>query len=555
MGDEDRPSKADLQAALKKLRAQPPNKICFDCGAKNPTWASVTYGVFICIDCSAVHRGLGVHLTFVRSTTLDTNWTWLQLRAMQVGGNINATQFFRAHGSSSTDAQQKYKSRAATLYREKLHALAAAAMRLHGTKLHLDTLPSPGGVGGDGGKDGDAFFADNSSPPMSRNESSSSLGAGASLGKTATPEPEGPAPSVQGITMVAPPKEPVKSTIGAKKGLGAKKIGAKKGKLGAQKVAADFSAIEAEAEERDREREAEAAKALFAPAQTPAKEDVDVGKLSSRLMVQDIAGERRKEEERLEHSGDKKKATQVERLGMGLKAPKGGVSHSLVSDMVTIKQEGSASGKVGASSRHSLTRDRDTYRPPTPPADEDDWEVLNQEPAGRKAKGNLGEDEDDFFSDFTSAKVSGKTTTSSWETYDDGGRKPRSSAWASNGASSNGASRGPPVDPNERLKSYANAKAISSDQFFDKGADFETRANLSKFEGASGIGSADLFGGGSGGSGSGGGGGYGGGASAHMPDMADVKDSLRQGATRVAGKLSSLSSSVSSYLSDNYGGY
>lgn len=67
------------------------NEKCADCGASDPDWACLNLGVLVCIECSGVHRNLGVHISKVRSLTLDVKvWEPSVITLFQSLGNAFA---------------------------------------------------------------------------------------------------------------------------------------------------------------------------------------------------------------------------------------------------------------------------------------------------------------------------------------------------------------------------------------------------------------------------------------------------------------------------------
>uniref|UniRef100_A0AAA9S007 Arf-GAP with coiled-coil, ANK repeat and PH domain-containing protein n=1 Tax=Bos taurus TaxID=9913 RepID=A0AAA9S007_BOVIN len=83
------------ESVLQRVQNVAGNSQCGDCGQPDPRWASINLGVLLCIECSGIHRSLGVHCSKVRSLTLDS-WEPELLKLMCELGNSTVNQIYEA---------------------------------------------------------------------------------------------------------------------------------------------------------------------------------------------------------------------------------------------------------------------------------------------------------------------------------------------------------------------------------------------------------------------------------------------------------------------------
>ncbi|XP_056594104.1 arf-GAP with SH3 domain, ANK repeat and PH domain-containing protein 1 isoform X4 [Triplophysa dalaica] len=75
------------KAIIDDVLRMPGNEVCCDCGAPDPKWLSTNLGILTCIECSGIHREMGVHISRIQSIELDKLGTSELLLAKNVGNS------------------------------------------------------------------------------------------------------------------------------------------------------------------------------------------------------------------------------------------------------------------------------------------------------------------------------------------------------------------------------------------------------------------------------------------------------------------------------------
>ncbi|NWY05006.1 ASAP1 protein, partial [Nothoprocta ornata] len=160
------------RAIIEEVKRMPGNRECCDCSAPDPTWLSINLGILICIECSGIHRQMGVHLSRIQSLSLDKLATSELLLAKNIGNSCfndimeanipsssvkpteHSDMTFRKNFIISKYVEKKYTKRSpaihhpdlseAIMYKDIFSLLQAYAENVDLSKPVLASLQEPG---------------------------------------------------------------------------------------------------------------------------------------------------------------------------------------------------------------------------------------------------------------------------------------------------------------------------------------------------------------------------------------------------------------------------
>ena len=94
------------------------NKICNDCGKKDPLWCSINNAVLLCSQCARTHKKFNQNVSRIKSLEVDP-WTKQEINFLKLGGNERFTNLIKSYNIPLTKENQEYKyyTKAAQYYR------------------------------------------------------------------------------------------------------------------------------------------------------------------------------------------------------------------------------------------------------------------------------------------------------------------------------------------------------------------------------------------------------------------------------------------------------
>uniref|UniRef100_A0A452IEX6 ArfGAP with SH3 domain, ankyrin repeat and PH domain 2 n=1 Tax=Gopherus agassizii TaxID=38772 RepID=A0A452IEX6_9SAUR len=147
------------RAIIEEIKCMPGNSVCCDCSA--PAWLSINLGILICIECSGIHREMGVHHSRIQSLSLDKLATSELLLAKNIGNSgfndileanlpspllkpTAGSDMKYAKRSSRNPAAQRQELQEAIRWKDLFVLLQAYAEKVDLSELVLEPVQEPG---------------------------------------------------------------------------------------------------------------------------------------------------------------------------------------------------------------------------------------------------------------------------------------------------------------------------------------------------------------------------------------------------------------------------